>query len=91
MEIIIIIALIVVILVLGLFLFREISEKETREKELEEVNEELNNSFWQYIELIDKLEIKTNTIKIQEEQIKLLQEIIKSNNHGKVRATKQPD
>ena len=88
MEIIIIIALIVVILVLGFFLFKEISEKETREKELEEVNEELNNSFWQYIELIDKLEIKTNTVKIQEEQIKLLQELIKSNTNERKRVSR---
>jgi CBS domain containing-hemolysin-like protein len=88
METIIIIALIVVILVLGFFLFREIAEKETREKELEEINEELNNAFWQYIELIDKLEIKTNTVKIQEEQIKLLQELIKSNTNERERISR---
>jgi len=88
MEIIIIIALIVVILVLGFFLFKEISEKEILEKELEEATDELNDAFWQYIELIDKLEIKTNTVKIQEEQIKLLQELIKSNTNERKRVSR---
>lgn len=89
METIVIIVLIAVIFILGFFLFREIAVKETREKELEEATEELNTAFWQYIEIIETLEVKTNTIKIQEEQIKLLQELIKSNTNGKVRATKQ--